>query len=274
MKTLFDLNKFYRISPPIPATLKKAAEIYRAGLPTIHGTIETLTATRDGMRTPLDLSKLDDILLEHPEAGSLYQWARSDYVRFVGDYRLFLAWSDISLSVSASSESEAHLRSIAGVFEGEHVTGVVHSPTQDRKSFTVFVGHGGNPAWRELKDHLRDLHHYSIDHYERVSNSGLPIWSRVHMMLQNATMAVIVLTAEDIGGDEGQRVRARQNVIHELGLCQGRFGVTRTLPLVERGVEIPSNILGLEHIPFDAGRIREAFGHVLAAIRREFPESY
>lgn len=87
-------------------------------------------------------------------------------------------------------------------------------------------------------------------------------------------MSLLVLTSEDLAGDEKHIGRARQNVIHELGLCQGRFGINRTLPLVEHGVEIPSNLSGIDYIPFTAGNIRETFGAVLAAIRREFPESY
>lgn len=272
MKTLLGLNKFYRVARIAPTALRKAFDVYRAGLPEVQNTIETLTVTHDGVKTPYELAALDQILSERQQ-GKTYQWSRSDYVKKVGDYRLFLAWTEHSLSVEASAESEAHLRAIAQVFEG-HNPAPESSITEDRPGFTIFIGHGRNGAWRELKDHLRDHHHFAVDHYERMSNSGLPIWSRVSMMLQHGTMALLVLTGEDIAGHDSDKLRARQNVIHELGLCQGRFGINRAIALVESGIELPSNILGLEHIPFSRGNIRETFGAVLAAIRREFPESY
>ena len=87
-------------------------------------------------------------------------------------------------------------------------------------------------------------------------------------------MAVLVLTGEDLAGDEKLALRARQNVIHELGLCQGRFGIHRALALVEEGIDLPSNLGGVDFIPFGSGNIKETFGLVLAAIRREFPNAY
>jgi hypothetical protein len=40
--------------------------------------------------------------------------------------------------------------------------------------------------------------------------------------------------------------------------------------LVQKGVEVPSNLAGIQFIPFEQGRIRETFGDVLATIKREF----
>jgi len=63
---------------------------------------------------------------------------------------------------------------------------------------------------------------------------------------------------------------ARENVIHELGLFQGRLGFTRAIVLLEEGCQEFSNILGVNQICFTKGRIRETFGDILATIRREF----
>jgi len=64
-------------------------------------------------------------------------------------------------------------------------------------------------------------------------------------------------------------MRARQNVIHELGLFQGKLGFSRAIILLEEGTEQFSNIQGIEQIRFSKGNIRETFGEVLATIRRE-----
>jgi len=87
-------------------------------------------------------------------------------------------------------------------------------------------------------------------------------------MLESSSFAVLVFTGEDetATGD----LRARQNVIHEAGLFQGRLGFARAILLVEDGVELFSNIDGIQQIRFAIGHIAETFGEVLATLRREF----
>ena len=79
---------------------------------------------------------------------------------------------------------------------------------------------------------------------------------------------MLVLTGEDETSDG--KMRARQNVIHETGLFQGRLGFSKTIVLVEEDVEEFSNIKGIEQIRFSKGNIKETFGDVLATIKREF----
>jgi predicted nucleotide-binding protein len=88
-------------------------------------------------------------------------------------------------------------------------------------------------------------------------------------MIRKSSFAVLVLTGEDEQVD-GQ-VRARQNVVHEAGLFQGRLGFSRAIMLLEKGVTSFSNVHGIQHIEFPAGHIKETFGEVLATIKREFP---
>jgi predicted nucleotide-binding protein len=86
-------------------------------------------------------------------------------------------------------------------------------------------------------------------------------------MLNESSFAFLVLTGEDIHQDGG--LHARENVIHELGLFQGRLGFSRAIALLEDGVKEFSNILGINQIRFSEGNIRATFGDVLATIRRE-----
>jgi predicted nucleotide-binding protein len=68
---------------------------------------------------------------------------------------------------------------------------------------------------------------------------------------------------------EGQH-RARQNVVHEIGLFQGRLGFSRGIVLLEQGVGEFSNLQGIQQIRYSKGNIRETFGDVLVTLRREF----
>jgi predicted nucleotide-binding protein len=87
-------------------------------------------------------------------------------------------------------------------------------------------------------------------------------------MLSKSSFAILVITGEDDTG--AGKVRARQNVVHEAGLFQGKLGFQRAIVLLEEGVEEFSNMQGIEYIPFKKGAIKETFGDVLATLRREF----
>ena len=68
--------------------------------------------------------------------------------------------------------------------------------------------------------------------------------------------AIILLTPDDVGALAADKAdpnpRARQNVILELGYFVGKLGRQRVCPLYKGDVEIPSDILGVLYIPFDA----------------------
>jgi predicted nucleotide-binding protein len=75
------------------------------------------------------------------------------------------------------------------------------------------------------------------------------------------------MTGED--KQEDGSVRARENVIHELGLAQSRLGSSSAIMLLEDGTNEPSNVEAIDQLRFKSGRIKETFGDVVAAIRRE-----
>lgn len=133
---------------------------------------------------------------------------------------------------------------------------------------TVFIGHGRSLQWRELKDHLSDKHDYKIEAYETGARAGHTIRDVLDDMLSRSNFALLVLTAEDDMKDGG--MRARQNVIHETGLFQGKLGFSRAIVLLEEGAEEFSNIFGIQQLRFSKDNIKEVFGDVLATLRREF----
>lgn len=131
----------------------------------------------------------------------------------------------------------------------------------------VFIGHGRSPMWRELKDFIVDDLKLPYDEFDRVSVAGRTIVDRLNEMLEDAVFALLVLTAED--QQRGGETRARQNVIHEAGLFQGRLGFNRAILLVEEGVEEFSNSTGLVQIRFPPNHISAVFHD----IRRVFEQS-
>jgi predicted nucleotide-binding protein len=90
-------------------------------------------------------------------------------------------------------------------------------------------------------------------------------------MLSKTSIAFLVLTGEDRDADG--EWHARENVIHETGLFQGRLGFSRAIVLLEKGTVEFSNIHGIDQVRFSKDNIKEVFGDVLAVIRREFDKS-
>jgi len=130
---------------------------------------------------------------------------------------------------------------------------------------SVFIGHGHSPAWRQLADHLRDHHGCHVIAYESAPRAGQSIVEILGEMSSQASFAVLVHTAEDEQPDG--RIRARQNVVHETGLFQGRLGFRNTIVVREQGCEDFSNLAGVQELTYE-GNIRQVFGDVVAAFSR------
>lgn len=140
----------------------------------------------------------------------------------------------------------------------------VSIPLQRRK---IFIGHGHSDEWLKLKEYLTEGLGLQCEEYSRVANAGKTITDRLTSMLQVAQFAFIVMTAEDEVAD-GEK-RARENVVHEAGLFQGRLGFERAILVSEKSCHIFSNVHGLERIDFSTGNIQESFSKVHAVLVRE-----
>jgi len=105
--------------------------------------------------------------------------------------------------------------------------------------------------------------------YEVGPRAGLSVKEVLQRLLREASFAILVHTAEDEQGDGG--FRARENVVHETGLFQGKLGFERVTVLREEGCESFSNQSGINEIRFSQGNIRETYGEVVSTLFREFP---
>lgn len=129
----------------------------------------------------------------------------------------------------------------------------------------VFIGHGRSKLWATVQIFLQNELGLKTVCYESESRVGDSIVPILEKMLDESSFAVLVLTAEDQTGDGG--IRARQNVIHEAGLFQGRLGFDRAVLLMQRGTEGFSNVDGLQYIPFTDDNIEEAFYPLQRALK-------
>ena len=86
-------------------------------------------------------------------------------------------------------------------------------------------------------------------------------------MLNEAAFAFLVMTGEDPAADG--TIRARENVIHEIGLFQGRLGMHRAIVMLEEGCAPFSNIHGLTAIRFPKDDIMSASEEIRRVLERE-----
>lgn len=130
----------------------------------------------------------------------------------------------------------------------------------------MFVGHGRSNEGLKLRVFSAERLCCPVDESNRVHVADCSTSERLQAMLDVAAFAFLVLTAEDEPKD-GQ-VAARQNVVHEVGLFQGRLGLRRAIALLENGCEQFSNIQGLSQIRFPPENIT-AVEEVRATLERE-----
>jgi predicted nucleotide-binding protein len=131
----------------------------------------------------------------------------------------------------------------------------------------IFIGHGGSSAWRDLKDFIQDRLRLPWDEFNREPTAGLSTKERLEAMLDSACFAFLVMTGEDEIADGTKQARA--NVIHEVGLFQGRLGFKRAIVLLEDGCTEFSNIVGLTQIRFPKGNIKAISEEVRRVLERE-----
>jgi hypothetical protein len=129
----------------------------------------------------------------------------------------------------------------------------------------VFVGHGRNPVWSRVVAYLKDELRMDTEAFETTSHTSEHIIDILKGFLERCDAAVIVMTADDLTA-EGT-TRARQNVIHEIGLFQGRHGFDRVILFQQVGTEDFSNIAGLQTIKFQQ-RVEDGFYELARSIQK------
>jgi predicted nucleotide-binding protein len=122
-------------------------------------------------------------------------------------------------------------------------------------------------VWLQLRSFLDDRLQLICDEFNAESVAGVSTTERLETLLDDADFAFLVMTAEDAHADAS--THARENVIHEAGLFQGRLGFKRAIILLEEGCAQFSNIHGLSHIGFPRDNLEPTFEKIRQVLERE-----
>jgi Predicted nucleotide-binding protein containing TIR-like domain len=142
-----------------------------------------------------------------------------------------------------------------------------HVSNADNSHPKIFIGHGRSREWLILKDFLKEKLGLDHEEFNRVSTAGIGTKERLSEMLDNCNFGFLVMTAEDAHADD--TLHARENVVHEIGLFQGRYGWRKAIVLIEEGCKEFSNIVGLGQIRFPKGNLGVAFEEIRDVLMRE-----
>jgi hypothetical protein len=123
----------------------------------------------------------------------------------------------------------------------------------------VFIAYGRGDDWMTLRDLLQSWG-LQVEHFNRESVAGLLIADRWQQMLNRARFAFAVMTPDD--EMKNGTKRARQNVIHEIGLCHARVGLHNTAILLAAGTEKFTNVDGVNYISFKVGKLAAQKGEI------------
>ena len=119
-----------------------------------------------------------------------------------------------------------------------------HSPKSNR----VFIVHGHNKALRdEVKSVLLELGLRPVILSEQV-NGGKTIIEKFEKNSESVNYAIVLITADDEGKSKKAteyKLRARQNVILEMGYFMSRLKRSNVFLLLEDDIELPSDINGV-----------------------------
>lgn len=120
----------------------------------------------------------------------------------------------------------------------------------------VFVVHGHDNELKEVTARfLERLGLQAIVLHEQ-PNSGRTIIEKFEVFSSDIVFAVVLLSPDDVGAPATEpkaiKLRARQNVILELGYFIGRLGRTKVCALHKGGVELPSDYQGVVYIEVDS----------------------
>ncbi|WP_277049086.1 nucleotide-binding protein [Caballeronia mineralivorans] len=129
----------------------------------------------------------------------------------------------------------------------------------------IFISHGRSNDWREVQAYIEKDIGFATLELAQEANAGQTIIEKLESNASGCDSAVIVMTGDDI--DKDGQARARENVMHEVGFFQAKYGRARVCLLHEEAVSIPTNLSGVVYVPFPKGNVSAAFGVLVRELK-------
>lgn len=239
-------------------------ELHRSGNQVFY--YETLTDAIDGAEKQIiDLFIID--LMLPPSFGkeglSMLEYVRKN----APDSKvLMISSKDKGMTQIVDQAYQLGVRRFIDKSDPEQLTKILLSVKEIKKEMndSIFISHGHAELLKlQLKDFVREKLGKKAVILSEQPNNGMTIVEKLEAVSEKCNKAIILLTKDDEMADGS--MRGRQNVIHEIGFFQGKYGRRNVILLQEEGVESFTNISGIVYIQFN----RDHFPEVFEPLRNE-----
>lgn len=149
----------------------------------------------------------------------------------------------------------------------------------DEVEFTVFIIHGHSEEWRKVERYIKDELGFNAI-VMKESYSGKLILNKFRDAVSEADCAIAIMSPDD--KLENGNFRARQNVLYELGYCQGVFDYyygddydfEPVIVIKEKSIDFKeaSDLLGLEVLNYTHNNIESTIHHISKALENMYEE--
>lgn len=138
------------------------------------------------------------------------------------------------------------------------ITTIIENKTEIDEKITVtnkiFIVHGHNNEIKQtVARTITKLKLEPIILHEQI-DKGKTIIEKFEQNSSDVNFAIILLTADDEGKakkENNYQIRARQNVVFEMGYFIGKLGREKVFLLLENGVDKPGDLDGIVYVPID-----------------------
>ena len=127
----------------------------------------------------------------------------------------------------------------------------------DDQEFTVFIAHGHSQDWRIIERLINKDLDFATVVIQEDYRPGDSISKKVEKGIRRCEAFVAIMSADDQMAEGNYR--ARQNVIYELGYARGVLKKKQIILLVEKSVEVQSDISGLIYIPYKKDSVETVY---------------
>ena len=179
------------------------------------------------------------------------EFGDSEIRHFTNDHRTeFLKWMDQRLH-----SLDSILRCLPRYRLAEKPVQASAAPAPPKQpSKNIFVVHGHDEgAKHEVARFIEHLGLHPIILHEK-ANEGRTIIEKFEDH-SNVGFAVVLLTPDDVGHPKDEpakiKLRARQNVVLELGFFLGKLNRPKVCALLKGDIELPNDYLGVLYTPMD-----------------------
>ena len=121
----------------------------------------------------------------------------------------------------------------------------------DLNNKKVFIIHGHDePNLMRLRTMLKERFQLEPIILSEIAGEGRPIITKLTDVAKSVAFAFALLTPDDLVNSAEEYLQARPNVMIEIGLFYGLLGTDRVCLLYKENTKIPSDLYGIQHIPF------------------------